>query len=110
MQKKGETLDDYIIHFKEGVNRVTSMDQGEAISTFRRGLDSYEYKDYVLDLIRKDPKKLAKVYVMASECITEDNALRAMRFIRQREHNEVKTDQHMPKSFNMCPKSSTTNT
>ncbi|KAK1394251.1 hypothetical protein POM88_013307 [Heracleum sosnowskyi] len=81
VQKKGKSLDDYIFHFKKGVNRVTFVDQGEAISAFKQGLDSYEYKDYVLDLIRKDPKDLAKVYAMASEYITGDNALRAMRLI-----------------------------
>ena len=104
VQKKGESLDNYILRFKEGVNRVTSVDQGEAISAFRRGLDSYEYKDYVLDLICKDPKDLAKVYAMASEYITGDNALRAMRLTRQREHHEAKIDQHMPKEFQHVPK------
>ena len=65
VQKKGESLDNYILRVKKGVNRVTFMDQREAISAFRRGLDFYEYKNYVLDLIRKDPKDLAKAYAMA---------------------------------------------
>ena len=78
--------------------------KGKPSVPFRRGIDSYEYKDYVLDLIRKEPEDLAKVYAMASEYITGDNALRAMRLTRQREHHEAKIGQNVPKEFQYMPK------
>ena len=84
--------------FQEAINKVSTLDEREALSIFRRNLDPGQNERYILELINKEPQSLADAYAMAARFIKESDVLQAMRMTRQGpESSEGKkpwTDRH----------------
>ena len=69
--------------FQEAINKVSTLDEREALSIFRRNLDPGQNERYILELINKEPQSLAAAYAMAARFIKESDVLQAMRMTRQ---------------------------
>ncbi|XP_017239667.1 uncharacterized protein LOC108212451 [Daucus carota subsp. sativus] len=82
-QYDNETLSDYMKHFQEAINKISNLDEREAMSIFRRNLDPEQNERYVVELINKEPQSLAAAYAMAAKFIKETDVLQAMRMTRQ---------------------------
>ncbi|XP_074347592.1 uncharacterized protein LOC141686456 [Apium graveolens] len=57
----------------EAINKVSSLDEREALSIFRRNLDPENNERYIVELINKEPQSLAAAYSMAVRLIKETN-------------------------------------
>nr|XP_017250520.1 PREDICTED: uncharacterized protein LOC108221132 [Daucus carota subsp. sativus] len=68
---------------KEAINKISNLDEREALSIFRRNLDPEQNERYVVELINKEPQSLAAAYAMAAKFIKETDVLQAMRMTRQ---------------------------
>ena len=82
-QRDNESLADYMKRFQEAINKVSTLDEREALSIFRRNLDPGQNERYILELINKEPQSLAAAYAMAARFIKESDVLQAMRMTRQ---------------------------
>ncbi|XP_063938044.1 uncharacterized protein LOC135147920 [Daucus carota subsp. sativus] len=82
-QYDNEALSDYMKRFQEAINKISSLDEREALSIFRRNLDPEQNERYVVELINKEPQSLAAAYAMAAKFIKETDVLQAMRMTRQ---------------------------
>nr|XP_017221119.1 PREDICTED: uncharacterized protein LOC108197890 [Daucus carota subsp. sativus] len=67
----------------EAINKISNLDEREALSIFRRNLDPEQNERYVVELINKEPQSLAAAYAMAAKFIKETDVLQAMRMTRQ---------------------------
>ncbi|XP_063940240.1 uncharacterized protein LOC135149175 [Daucus carota subsp. sativus] len=82
-QYDNEALSDYMKRFQEAINKISNLDEREALSIFRRNLDPEQNERYVVELINKEPQSLAAAYAMAAKFIKETDVLQAMRMTRQ---------------------------
>ena len=82
-QYDNEALADYMRHFQEAINKISNLDEREALSIFRRNLDPEHNKRYVVELINKEPQSLVAAYAMAANFIKETDVLQALRMTRQ---------------------------
>ena len=81
-QYDNESLVDYMRRFQEAINKISCLDEREALSIFRRNLDPKHNERYVVELINKEPQSLAAAYAMAAKFIKETDVLQAMRMTR----------------------------
>ena len=82
-QYDNEALSAYMRRFQEAINKISNLDEREALSIFRRNLDPEHNERYVVELINKEPQSLAAAYAMAARFIKETDVLQAMRMTRQ---------------------------
>ncbi|XP_063948108.1 uncharacterized protein LOC135152201 [Daucus carota subsp. sativus] len=54
-QYDNEALADYMRRFQEAINKISNLDEREALSIFRRNLDQEHNERYVVELINKEP-------------------------------------------------------
>ncbi|XP_074374724.1 uncharacterized protein LOC141715142 [Apium graveolens] len=78
-QHDNESLSAYIHRFQEAINKVSNLDECEALSIFRKNLDLKHNERYVVELINKKPQSLETTYSVASRFIKETDVLQAMR-------------------------------
>lgn len=57
--------------FQEAINKVSSLDEREALSIFRSNLDPGQNERYVIELINREPQNLAATYAMTTDFIKE---------------------------------------
>ncbi|KAL8133706.1 hypothetical protein AgCh_008952 [Apium graveolens] len=81
-QYDNEALSAYMRRFQEAINKVSNLDEREALSIFRRNLDPEHKERYIVELINKEPESLAAAYSMAARFIKETDVLQAMRMTR----------------------------
>ncbi|KAL8120547.1 hypothetical protein AgCh_017651 [Apium graveolens] len=81
-QHDNESLSAYMRRFQEAINKVSNLDEREALSIFRRNLDPEHNERYIVELINKEPQSLAAAYSMAARFIKETDVLQAMRMTR----------------------------
>ena len=81
-QYDNEALSIYMRRFQEAINKVSNLDEREALSIFRRNLDLEHNERYIVELINKEPQSLAAAYSMAARFIKETDVLQAMRMTR----------------------------
>ncbi|XP_074371874.1 uncharacterized protein LOC141712728 [Apium graveolens] len=91
-QHDNESLSTYMRWFQEGINKVSSLDEREALNIFRRNLDPEHNERYIVELINKEPQSLAAAYSMASRFIKEIYVLQAMRMTRNGGSRSKNTD------------------
>ncbi|XP_074342529.1 uncharacterized protein LOC141680118 [Apium graveolens] len=77
-QHDNESLSAYMRRFQEAINKVSSFDEQEALSIFRRNLDQEHNERYIVELINKEPQSLAAAYFMAARFIKETNMLQRL--------------------------------
>ncbi|XP_074377169.1 uncharacterized protein LOC141718688 [Apium graveolens] len=101
-----ESLSAYMRRFQEAINKVSSLDEREALSIFRRNLDLEHNERYIVELINKELQSLAAAYSMAARFIKETDVLQAMRMTRNGGSRSKNTDDrpkgayHQDKKFN----------
>ncbi|XP_074356856.1 uncharacterized protein LOC141696637 [Apium graveolens] len=78
-QHDNESLSVYMRRFKEAINKVSSLDEREALSIFRRNLDPEHNERYIVELINKETQSLAATYSIAARFIKEIDVLQEMR-------------------------------
>ncbi|XP_074356332.1 uncharacterized protein LOC141696038 [Apium graveolens] len=91
-QHDNETLSAYMRRFQEAINKVSNLDEREALSIFRRNLDPEHNERYIVELINKEPQSLAAAYSMAARFIKETDVLQAMRMIQNGGSRSKNTD------------------
>ncbi|XP_074356310.1 uncharacterized protein LOC141696012 [Apium graveolens] len=91
-QHDNESLSAYIRRFQEAINKVSSLDEREALSIFRRNLDPEHSEKYIVELINKEPQSLTTAYSMAARFIKEIDVLQAMRMTRDGGSRSKNTD------------------
>ncbi|XP_074327513.1 uncharacterized protein LOC141665429 [Apium graveolens] len=91
-QHDNESLYAYIRRFQEAINKVSSLDEREALSIFRRNLDLEHNERYIVELINKEPQSLAAAYSMTARFIKETDVLQAMRMTRNGGSRSKNTD------------------
>ncbi|XP_074324007.1 uncharacterized protein LOC141660928 [Apium graveolens] len=87
-----ESLSAYMRRFQEAINKVSNLDEREALSIFRRNLDPEHNERYIVELINKEPQSLTAAYSMAARFIKETDVLQAMRMTRNRGSRSKNTD------------------
>ncbi|XP_074359720.1 uncharacterized protein LOC141699792 [Apium graveolens] len=87
-----ESLSSYMRRFQEAINKVSSLDEREALSIFRRNLDPEHNERYIVELINKEPQSLAAAYSMAARFIKETDVLQEMRMTRNGGSRSKNTD------------------
>ncbi|XP_074356670.1 uncharacterized protein LOC141696429 [Apium graveolens] len=65
-QYDNEALSTYMRRFQEAINKVSNLDEREALSIFRWNLDPEHNKRYIVELINKEPQSLAAAYSMTA--------------------------------------------
>ncbi|KAL8104418.1 hypothetical protein AgCh_028578 [Apium graveolens] len=83
-QHDNESLSAYMRRFQEAINKVSSLDEREVLSIFRRNLDPEHNERYIVELINKEPQSLAVAYSMAAKFIKKTDVLQEMRMTRNR--------------------------
>ncbi|XP_074362323.1 uncharacterized protein LOC141702555 [Apium graveolens] len=91
-QHDNESLSAYMRRFQEAINKVSSLDEREALSIFRRNLDTEHNERYIVELINKEPQSLAAAYSMATRFIKETDVLHAKRMTRNGRSRSKNTD------------------
>ncbi|XP_074366491.1 uncharacterized protein LOC141707301 [Apium graveolens] len=81
-QHDNESLSAYMRRFQEAINKISNLDEREALSIFRRNLDPKHNERYIVELINKESQSLAATYYMAARFIKETDVLQAMRMTR----------------------------
>ncbi|XP_074347246.1 uncharacterized protein LOC141686087 [Apium graveolens] len=104
-QHDNESLSAYMHGFQEAINKVSNLDERQALSIFRRNLDPEHNEKYILELINKEPQRLAAAYFTAVRFIKETDVLQAMRMTRsggsrsKNSDNRPKGGYHQEKKF-----------
>ncbi|XP_074351977.1 uncharacterized protein LOC141691134 [Apium graveolens] len=94
-QHDNESFSAYMRRFQEAINKVSNLDEREALSIFRRNLDLEHNERYIVELINKEPQSLAAAYSMASRFIKETDVLQAMRMTRNGGSRSKNTDDRL---------------
>ncbi|XP_074337356.1 uncharacterized protein LOC141674548 [Apium graveolens] len=114
-QYDNEALSTYMRRFQEAINKVSNIDEREALSIFRRNLDPEHNERYIVELINKEPQSLAAAYSMAARFIKETDVLQAMRMTRNGgSRNKTSDDRpkggyHQEKKFKQSNQTQQTN-
>ena len=101
--------------FQEAINKVSNLDEREALSIFRRNLDPEHNERYIVELINKEPQSLAAAYSMAARFIKETDVLQAMRMTRNGGNRNKSSDDrpkggyHQEKKFKQSNQTQQTN-
>nr|XP_017221349.1 PREDICTED: uncharacterized protein LOC108198081 [Daucus carota subsp. sativus] len=103
-QYDNEALSDYMKRFQEAINKISNLDEREALSIFRRNLDQEQNERYVVELINKEPQSLAAAYAMAAKSIKETDVLQAMRMTRQGSSKEKQVEDRPRKEYHQDKK------
>ncbi|KAL8125255.1 hypothetical protein AgCh_012802 [Apium graveolens] len=91
-QHDNESLSAYMRRFQEANNKVSSLDEREALSILRRNLDPEHNERYIVELINKEPQSMAAAYSMAAKFIKETDVLQAMKMTRNGGSRSKNTD------------------
>ncbi|XP_074346318.1 uncharacterized protein LOC141685091 [Apium graveolens] len=77
-QHDNESLSAYMRRFQEGINKVSSLDEREALRIFRRKLDPEHNERYIVELINKESQSLAAAYSMDARFVKETDVLQRL--------------------------------
>lgn len=77
-QNEEDTLREFIQKYKKAVAPIKNLKIQEAVRYFFRNINIKRHKDFANALISRAPQTLSKVYKIAQEHVSIDEALRAL--------------------------------